>query len=390
MVVEYVQVAENEDEDPVELPSEENGTLLLSTVTAQFPGASGLKYKVSAENKNFRGVRLSDGILHPPPDGEGWGETVFCCVYPKENKRKYSESVESPASKVKRVESKLKCTDLIVLGLPWKATEEDLKEYFEKYGELVVAQIKRDKGGKSKGYGFIRFAKYESQVKVTGQRHMIEGRWCDVKIPSSKDGSSQQLPFKVFVGRLTEEITVESLREYFSEYGSVTDVFIPKPFRAFGFVTFADPEVAQALCGEDHIIKGVSVHVSTAAPKNETRRPFGNDRSGGGNFGNVWEGNGFSSRNGFGGGNQGSGGWNNQGGSRGGGNNMNDMNNLAPFMNPAFIAAALNQAANWGLMGGGGGNNQDSGPHNQKNGGGRYNNSDNYWGRSQNRDGPRY
>ena len=37
----------------------------------------------------------------------------------------------------------------------------------------------------------------------------------------------------------------EDLREYFGKYGEVTDVFIPKPFRAFAFVTFLDPEVAQ-------------------------------------------------------------------------------------------------------------------------------------------------
>ena len=61
---------------------------------------------------------------------------------------------------------------------------------------------------------------------------------------------------KVFVGRCTEDLSAEDLRDYFMKYGQVTDVFIPKPFRAFAFVTFSDPECAQALCGEDHIIKG--------------------------------------------------------------------------------------------------------------------------------------
>ena len=68
-------------------------------------------------------------------------------------------------------------------------------------------------------------------------------------------------------------------------------MFIPKPFRAFAFITFLDPEVrnivvskvweiilnlspqvAQSLCGEDHIVKGVSVHVSNAAPKTDPSR----------------------------------------------------------------------------------------------------------------------
>lgn len=78
------------------------------------------------------------------------------------------------------------------------------------------------------------------------------------------------VPCKVFVGRCTEDIQTEDLREYFSKFGEVTDVFIPKPFRAFAFVTFLDPEIAQSLCGEDHIIKGVSVHVTNPSPKTDS------------------------------------------------------------------------------------------------------------------------
>lgn len=62
-------------------------------------------------------------------------------------------------------------------------------------------------------------------------------------------------------------MTAEDLRSYFNKFGEVVDVFIPRPFRAFAFVTFSDPEIAQALCGEDHIVKGASVHISNAAPK---------------------------------------------------------------------------------------------------------------------------
>ena len=47
-----------------------------------------------------------------------------------------------------------------MLGLPWKATEQTLKSYFQKYGELVMVQVKRDVStGKSRGYGFIRYRK---------------------------------------------------------------------------------------------------------------------------------------------------------------------------------------------------------------------------------------
>lgn len=187
-----------------------------------------------------------------------------------ENKRKSDDHLENFTAKTKRIETRLRCTDLIVLGLPWKTTEESLREHFEEFGEVLMAQIKKDlKSGQSKGFGFIRFGSYEVQMNVLATRHLIDGRWCEVKVPNSKQGTVQQVPCKVFVGRCTEDLSSNDLKEYFSKYGEVTDVFIPRPFRAFSFITFFDPEVAQSLCGEDHIVKGVSVHVSNAAPKSE-------------------------------------------------------------------------------------------------------------------------
>jgi len=39
------------------------------------------------------------------------------------------------------METRLKCSDLIVLGLPWKTSEQDLRTYFEGFGELLMAQV---------------------------------------------------------------------------------------------------------------------------------------------------------------------------------------------------------------------------------------------------------
>lgn len=47
----------------------------------------------------------------------------------------------------------------------------------------------------------------------------------------------------MFVGRCTEDMTADELQQFFAQYGEVVDVFIPKPFRAFAFVTFADDQV---------------------------------------------------------------------------------------------------------------------------------------------------
>lgn len=66
---------------------------------------------------------------------------IFYCVFPKENKRKSDDALENSTAKTKRIETKLRCTDLIVLGLPWKTTEQNLREYFETFGEVLMAQV---------------------------------------------------------------------------------------------------------------------------------------------------------------------------------------------------------------------------------------------------------
>nr|XP_006821189.1 PREDICTED: TAR DNA-binding protein 43-like [Saccoglossus kowalevskii] len=278
----YIRVAEDEGDEPIEMPLEEDGSILLSTILAQYPGCCGLRYR-NPDTGGIRGLRVVDGAIHPA-DGM-WSDVCYLGVFPKDNKRKPEETLETPVGKTRRVE-KQKCTDLIVLGLPWKTTEEELKEYFSDFGELLMSQVKKDpKTGNSKGFGFVRFKDYETQLKVMSQRHNIDGRWCDVKIPFSKgDMSLPNAGRKVFVGRVTEDITKEDLYSYFTQFGEVVDVFIPKPFRFFAFVTFADAEVAQSLCGEDLIVKGNSVHVSNAEPKNY-QQGKGGGGGGGGNMG---------------------------------------------------------------------------------------------------------
>ncbi|RXG56963.1 TAR DNA-binding protein 43, partial [Armadillidium vulgare] len=90
-------------------------------------------------------------------------------------KRKSDKLSESSSSKTKRLENFKKYSDLIALRLPWRTTEKELREYFEPYGEVLKAQVKKDsQTGQSKGFDFIHFQSYEVQQRVLGQRHMID------------------------------------------------------------------------------------------------------------------------------------------------------------------------------------------------------------------------
>ncbi|CAB0013771.1 unnamed protein product [Nesidiocoris tenuis] len=298
--MDYVLIAENPDDAPVEFPLEDDSTLLLSTVEAQFVGATGLKF-VNPATGAHRVVRLVEGRLYPPEkEGSGWGDRTYFTVYPKDVKRKHEEDEKEKEPVAPKVPKTVhKCRDLIVLGLPWETTDETLKAYFEKnYGEVAMAsrdtpdfwadirqesvahienyvdhlvieashlpQVKLNKNGRSRGFGFVRFNDYEIQRTVMLSRHEIDGRWCDVSFPPSAKACNN----KIFVGRLTTDISADDLRQYFAPMGDITDSFIPKPFRGIGFVAFLDPDVARQAClMGDHVIKGVTVHVELATPK---------------------------------------------------------------------------------------------------------------------------
>ncbi|KAF9685147.1 hypothetical protein SADUNF_Sadunf03G0024200 [Salix dunnii] len=79
---------------------------------------------------------------------------------------------------------------------------------------------------------------------------------------------------KLFVGGVSWETTEETFTNYFSKYGEVMDSVIMtdrhsgRP-RGFGFVTFADPAVADRVLEEEHVIDGRAVEVKRTVPRED-------------------------------------------------------------------------------------------------------------------------
>uniref|UniRef100_A0A183CNS9 RRM domain-containing protein n=2 Tax=Globodera pallida TaxID=36090 RepID=A0A183CNS9_GLOPA len=160
--------------------------------------------------------------------------------------------------------------DLLIMGLPFELTEDQLRVHFESFGKVVHCEIKTQRGHLSnRGFGFIQMGDLESQKRVLKQKHHIIGdRECQVKIPFSKNALSS----KIFVGRLRDGITPIELKKHFMEEAqkidpdsSVTDVYIPRPFRSFAFVTFSTPVVAKELIKMGQVeLKDSTVSISSA------------------------------------------------------------------------------------------------------------------------------
>lgn len=258
---------DEEDQEPMEIQTEPDGTLLLSSIVTQFPGTIGLKFK-NKDTGGYRGVRCKDGVLQPP-NPEGWDDITYICTKPKKSeddqpaakRLKTGETLESRSENSRKSDE---TSDLIVLGLPFSMDVTEVREFFEKFGPLSLCSVKRNKDGSSKGYGFMRYKDIESQKKSMLTRHMMQGRWVDVKVPDSQErkvGADEGGIYKVFVARIDDSLTKQDLEEHFKQFGEITDIFWPRPFRGFAFVTFLESRVAQSLLNKDHVIKGVSVHI---------------------------------------------------------------------------------------------------------------------------------
>ena len=65
--------------------------------------------------------------------------------------------------------------NIYVGGLPYQTSEAELKETFEKYGEVTSAKIIIDKyTGKSKGFGFIEMPNDAEAKKAIGELNGTE------------------------------------------------------------------------------------------------------------------------------------------------------------------------------------------------------------------------
>jgi RNA recognition motif-containing protein len=133
---------------------------------------------------------------------------------------------------------------------------------------------------------------------------------------------------KMYVGNLPFKATDVDIRELFSQFGAVTDVFLPidresgRP-RGFAFVTMDTPEAMTAaiegLNGKD--FGGRNLAINEARPKEERPGGFGGGGGGGGGRGGYGGGGGGGGRGGYGGGGGGGGGKKWDRGDRGGRDN---------------------------------------------------------------------
>ncbi|CAF0791915.1 unnamed protein product [Adineta steineri] len=172
---------------------------------------------------------------------------------------------------------------LFIGGLNYTTTDDKLKEYCSKYGEITECVIMRDREGRSRGFAFVSF-KDRPMVDhfMTHRPHTIDGRQTEPKRAMPRDEASRpegQLTVKkLFIGGIKEELTEDDLKSYFEKFGNIIECKIMKDKedkpRGFAFITFDDYDsVDRSVLEKPHIVNGRELDVRKAIPRDQTSRP---------------------------------------------------------------------------------------------------------------------
>jgi len=141
---------------------------------------------------------------------------------------------------------------LAIRNLNYDTSDENLKEFYEKWGTVEDCKIMRNKETqKSRGFGFVRYVKSSMIDDAMSNRpHEIDGRTVEPHRAAPKEYAQKPESHKtvkeIFVADLKPEITEEDLRSYFGEYGTIEKCNIPKDknddtkIRGFAILGFDD------------------------------------------------------------------------------------------------------------------------------------------------------
>jgi len=194
---------------------------------------------------------------------------------------------------------------LFVGGLPQEAKESDIREHFSQFGAIEEGNnginLKTDVNTtRSRGFAFVVFADTEGVEKaLAAETHNIRGKDVAVKKAQAKPG-------KIYVGKLVEELSDDEIKEFFAQYGGISQIEQPYDKAAnkrknFCFITFEKEETAKKLLKEGAVsIKGHELEIKRVTPKpaNPMMGGFGGGRGGGrggqhfgGYGGQQWAGN---------------------------------------------------------------------------------------------------
>ncbi|XP_038972949.1 heterogeneous nuclear ribonucleoprotein Q-like [Phoenix dactylifera] len=165
-------------------------------------------------------------------------------------------------------------SEVFIGGLPRDATEEDLRELCEKFGEIFEVRLVKDKDTReSKGFAFITFTNKDAGQKAIEELHDKEFKGRTLRC------SLSQAKHRLFIGNVPKSLSEDELRKILEESGpGVENVEMfkdpqnPSRNRGFLFVEYYNHACAdyarQKMSSPNFKMDGSNPTVSWADPKN--------------------------------------------------------------------------------------------------------------------------
>ena len=166
------------------------------------------------------------------------------------NPNKENEDSEQNEKEQEKVDKKSKSynsgtwPELFVNNLSYKTTDESLKKYFSKYGEVESTKIVFDKEtGRPKGVGFCKFCDSSSAAKALKDNDnlFLDGRPIAVSYSNDKKGSAKVRKsqfqgnknyegekYSIFIGNLSFKTNEDGIKNLFEDCGNIIDIRIAR------------------------------------------------------------------------------------------------------------------------------------------------------------------
>ena len=108
---------------------------------------------------------------------------------------------------------------LFVKNIPFNTTDDQLREFFIRFGTIVKAETTKRENGTSSGVGFVEFANAEEKKNVLMMNRedlTIGGRMLEVR--EAKPERNMDFNKTLYVGNISYDTTEEILKKFFVDY----------------------------------------------------------------------------------------------------------------------------------------------------------------------------
>ncbi|SPO39904.1 probable PAB1 - mRNA polyadenylate-binding protein [Pseudozyma flocculosa] len=169
-------------------------------------------------------------------------------------------------------EARSKFTNVYCKNIDLEVTQEQFEELFTKFGEVTSCVLSVDDEGKSRGFGFVNFAKHDDAQKAVDELNDSDFHGQKLFVARAQKKSereeelrrsyeaakneklSQYQGVNLYLKNIPESYDDERLREEFAPFGTITSCKIMRApsgvSRGFGFVCYSAPDEANKAVAE--------------------------------------------------------------------------------------------------------------------------------------------